>query len=59
MVTGAVDVEKPALPDEPEADGGQPPAKGARPVWWRDGFEETAIFEQDQYAPDTRSKGPR
>src|SRR5918911_5367644 len=40
VVTGAVEVEKPALPDEDEADG-SPNPKGERPVWWREGFEPT------------------
>src|SRR5918998_315174 len=40
IVTGAVDVEKPALPDEEEVSGGDPEPKGARQAWWRNGWEE-------------------
>jgi acetone carboxylase, beta subunit len=58
VVTGAVDVEKPALPDEQEEDGGEPPAKSTRPVWWRDGFEETAIFEQEDVRAGHSIEGP-
>src|SRR5207248_4491556 len=47
IVTGAVPVEKPALPDEPVADGGAPEPKATRPVWWSDGFTETHIYEQE------------
>jgi N-methylhydantoinase A/oxoprolinase/acetone carboxylase beta subunit len=58
VVTGAVEVEKPALPDEDEVDGGEPPAKGTRGVWWSGGFEETAIFEQDQVRAGHSIEGP-
>jgi acetone carboxylase, beta subunit len=57
IVTGASEVEKPALPDEPEADG-EPPAKGSRPVWWRDGWVETPLFEQDEIAAGQAVAGP-
>jgi N-methylhydantoinase A/acetone carboxylase beta subunit len=58
VVTGAVAVEKPALPDEDEVDGGEPPAKGSRGVWWSGGFEETAIFEQDDVRAGHSIDGP-
>ena len=58
IVTGAVDVEKPALPDEQEDAGGAPEPKGARPVWWRDGFEETRIYEQDDFRAGHEIEGP-
>jgi N-methylhydantoinase A/acetone carboxylase beta subunit len=46
IVTGRVAVEKPALPAEDEVDGGSPQPKGERPVWWRDGWTDTLIYEQ-------------
>jgi acetone carboxylase, beta subunit len=46
IVTGRVAVEKPALPAEDEVDGGSPQPKGERPVWWRDGWTDTPIYEQ-------------
>jgi acetone carboxylase, beta subunit len=46
IVTGSVEVEKPALPDEEEGGGPLVP-KDVRPVWWRDGWIETPIYEQD------------
>ena len=58
IVTGAASVEKPALADEVEVDGGSPDAKGARPVWWRGGFEETAIYEQDHLSAGHTVEGP-
>ena len=58
IVTGAVDVEKPALPDEEETDGGAPEPKGTRPVWWREGFADTAIYEQDTIAAGHSIDGP-
>ena len=44
VVTGKVDVEKPALPQLAQR-GGSAPAKGSRAVWWGDGFAETALYE--------------
>ena len=52
IVTGAVHVEKPALPVEPLVGLDPPAAKGARPVWWNDGWAETPIFEQMQSSLD-------
>jgi N-methylhydantoinase A/oxoprolinase/acetone carboxylase beta subunit len=57
IVTGAVEVEKPALPDEPEATG-SPPQKGRRAVWWRDGWTETPIYEQDTVRAGHEIAGP-
>ncbi len=57
IVTGSAPVEKPALPEEPEV-GGEPPAKGSRPVWWREGWEETPLFEQDQIKAGQSVTGP-
>lgn len=36
----------------------EPPAKGSRGVWWRGGFEETAIFEQDDVLAGHAIAGP-
>jgi N-methylhydantoinase A/oxoprolinase/acetone carboxylase beta subunit len=58
IVTGAVDVEKPALPDEQEVDGGAPEPKAARDVWWDEGWTESLIFEQDTVLPGHEITGP-
>jgi acetone carboxylase, beta subunit len=57
IVTGSSEVEKPALPDEPEA-GGEPAEKETRPVWWRDGWTDTPIYEQDQIGAGHTIAGP-
>jgi acetone carboxylase, beta subunit len=57
IVTGAAEVEKPALPDEPES-GGRPEPKGSRPVWWRDGWVETPLYEQDTVLAGHEIPGP-
>jgi N-methylhydantoinase A/acetone carboxylase beta subunit len=57
IVTGGVPVEKPSLPDEQEQ-GGDPSAKGGRNVWWRDGWVETAIYEQDDIRTGQTVFGP-
>ena len=57
IVTGASKVEKPALPAEEEV-GGEPPTKGSRPVWWRDGWQETPLYEQDQIRAGQSVAGP-
>jgi acetone carboxylase, beta subunit len=61
IVTGAVPVEKPALPDEEEVSGRfarDPEPKGAREVWWRDGFTETRLYEQDHLRAGHVVEGP-
>ena len=59
IVTGSVPVEKPALPDEPEAaDGGAPEPKASRPVWWSDGWTDTPIYEQADGRAGHRVEGP-
>jgi acetone carboxylase, beta subunit len=58
IVTGSVPVEKPALPDEPEVAGGTPTPKATRDVWWRDGFAETPIYEQDDVRAGHEIDGP-
>jgi acetone carboxylase beta subunit len=57
IVIGSSQVEKPALPDEEEADG-EPARKGMRPVWWRGGWTETPIYEQDEIRAGQRVAGP-
>jgi N-methylhydantoinase A/acetone carboxylase beta subunit len=58
IVTGAVEVEKPALPSEelagPEPDG----AKGERLVWWRDDWVATTIYEQSDLRAGNIVRGP-
>ncbi len=58
IVTGSVSVEKPALPDEDVLDGGAPEPKATRPVWWRDEFTDTRIYEQDQVRAGHVVDGP-
>jgi N-methylhydantoinase A/oxoprolinase/acetone carboxylase beta subunit len=57
IVTGIVEVEKPALPDEPEVEG-KPAEKGSRPVWWRGGWTHTPIFEQEAVRAGQTIEGP-
>jgi acetone carboxylase beta subunit len=57
IVTGSAEVEKPALPDEPEVDG-RPEPKQTRQVWWRDGWTETSIYEQDAIRAGHEIAGP-
>jgi acetone carboxylase, beta subunit len=57
IVTGAVEVEKPALPDEREVDGAPEP-KQARQVWWEGGWSETPIFEQADVSAGHVVEGP-
>jgi N-methylhydantoinase A/acetone carboxylase beta subunit len=57
IVTGSSEVEKPALPDEPES-AGEPPAKGSRPVWWTDGWIDTPLYEQDDVKAGHSVTGP-
>jgi acetone carboxylase, beta subunit len=58
IVTGSVPVEKPALPDEDVLDGGAPEPKATRPVWWREEFTDTRIYEQDQVRAGHVVDGP-
>jgi acetone carboxylase, beta subunit len=58
IVTGAVQVEKPALPLEPLAGPEPPAAKGARQVWWHEGWLETPIFEQTDLRAGNVIAGP-
>jgi acetone carboxylase, beta subunit len=58
IVTGAVQVEKPALPLEPLAGPEPPAAKGARQVWWHEEWQETPIFEQTDLQAGNVIAGP-
>jgi N-methylhydantoinase A/acetone carboxylase beta subunit len=57
IVTGSSEVEKPALPDEPES-GGEPAPKGSRPVWWTEGWTDTPLYEQDDIRAGQSVTGP-
>ena len=57
IVTGAVEVEKPALPDEQEA-AGVPEPKQQRAVWWEGGWTQTPIFEQGDLGAGHTVEGP-
>jgi len=57
IVTGAVEVEKPALPDEDEVDGAPEP-KEQRQVWWTEGWSKTPIFEQGELSAGHTVQGP-
>ncbi len=58
IVTGAVQVEKPALPVEPLVGPEPPAAKGARQVWWNEDWQETPIFEQTDLQAGNVIAGP-
>jgi N-methylhydantoinase A/acetone carboxylase beta subunit len=58
IVTGSVEVEKPSLPNEEEVTTGGPEQKASRPAWWRDGWTETAIYEQDAVRAGHTVPGP-
>ncbi len=58
IVTGAVQVEKPALPLESLVGPEPPAAKGARQVWWNEGWLETPIFEQTDLQAGNVLVGP-
>src|SRR5919201_2998459 len=57
IVKGSVPVEQPRLPVLPAASG-EPPIKETRPVWWHDGWTETAIHEMDDVRPGHALEGP-
>jgi acetone carboxylase beta subunit len=59
IVTGAVAVEKPALPNEQITDHrSQITEKDRRRVWWKDGWVDTAIYEQDDVRAGDVIAGP-
>jgi acetone carboxylase, beta subunit len=61
IVHGTVDVEKPALPQLPEAPG-KPPLKASRPVHWGrasgDSYVETEIFQLESVEAGNTIDGP-
>jgi acetone carboxylase, beta subunit len=57
IVLGSVEVEKPAPPDLEEMSG-HPPEKDRRPVWWDEGFVDTAIHELDDVRAGHELEGP-
>jgi acetone carboxylase beta subunit len=57
IVKGSVPVEQPQLPVLPAAEG-SPPVKETRPVWWSDGWLETAVHEMDDVRPGHKLEGP-
>jgi N-methylhydantoinase A/oxoprolinase/acetone carboxylase beta subunit len=58
IVTGTVQVEKPALPLEPLVGPEPPAAKGVRQVWWHEGWQETPLFEQTDLRAGNVIAGP-
>jgi N-methylhydantoinase A/oxoprolinase/acetone carboxylase beta subunit len=58
IVTGTVQVEKPALPLEPLVGPEPPAAKGVRQVWWHEGWQETPLFEQTDLQAGNVIAGP-
>jgi N-methylhydantoinase A/oxoprolinase/acetone carboxylase beta subunit len=58
IVTGAVQVEKPALPLEPLVGPEPPAAKGTRQAWWDEEWLETPIFEQTDLQAGNVIAGP-
>jgi acetone carboxylase, beta subunit len=58
IVTGTVQVEKPALPLETLVGPEPPAAKGARQVWWNEDWQETPIFEQTDLQAGNVIVGP-
>ena len=57
IVSGRVEVEKPALPERSEQ-AGAPPPKATRDVHWGDGFVATAIYELTDVVPGNEIVGP-
>jgi acetone carboxylase, beta subunit len=57
IVTGSVDVEKPALP-ELEERSGSPPVGFTRTVRWRDGDAETSIVRLEDVEAGYEVPGP-
>jgi N-methylhydantoinase A/oxoprolinase/acetone carboxylase beta subunit len=58
IVTGAVQVEKPALPLEPLVGPEPPAAKGTRQAWWDEEWLETPTFEQTDLQAGNVIAGP-
>jgi N-methylhydantoinase A/acetone carboxylase beta subunit len=57
IVKGSSPIEQPRLPTIPSAEGA-PPVKETRPVWWSEGWVETAIHEMDDVRPGHTLNGP-
>jgi N-methylhydantoinase A/oxoprolinase/acetone carboxylase beta subunit len=60
IVSGTVDVEKPALPDEP-LEGEDPPSaasKGEREIFWRRRWLTASIWEMGELRAGNRVRGP-
>jgi N-methylhydantoinase A/acetone carboxylase beta subunit len=57
IVTGAVAVEKPVLPELEEVDSA-PERKATRPVWWEGEFAETDVYELDRIEAGQTISGP-
>jgi N-methylhydantoinase A/acetone carboxylase beta subunit len=58
IVTGSVEVEKPELPSEEMAGPEPDRSKGERPVWWRDDWVPTTIYEQSDLRAGNIVRGP-
>ena len=57
VVTGAVEIEKPVIPEEELTDE-EPEVKTTRSVWWRDDWEDTNIYEQYDVRAGQTITGP-
>ena len=57
VMSGAVDVEKPRLPEQ-ELQSGSPPTKGVRAVYWDDGFVDTDVYEMEDVRNGHTIEGP-
>jgi acetone carboxylase beta subunit len=57
IVKGSVAVEQPRLPVLASAEG-LAPVKDTRPVWWTDGWADTAVHEMDDIRPGHVLEGP-
>ncbi|HEY5531712.1 MAG TPA: hydantoinase/oxoprolinase family protein [Candidatus Anoxymicrobiaceae bacterium] len=59
VLSGTIDVEKPALPQEPLADESPPgdATKGKRDVYWRDEGIEADIYEMERLKAGNRLEG--
>ncbi len=57
IVKGSAPVEQPSLPTLAAASGA-PPVKDTRPVWWSDGWVDTAIHEMEDVRPGHELAGP-
>ena len=58
IVLGRTEVEKPALPDEAPVAGRQSAPNDRRPVWWKDGWADSDVYELEAVAPEQTIEGP-